>query len=539
MGTATVRYAKPAAASRAVSHYLRSKGSLRVERRMEWVSRRDIRANAARRSWRIVQQTSPCSDPVKQDAEHEEECLKEKASAISLSAAVAARDCAIREARRWKALWMASQNASVAADADWDFEVTDVFDNRSDMNSDPAQSGPGHLDSRRDSPPVAKEEIHSEAIRACRRPSTKALRGRLCALLQKCLQLQQGLLEADKKEKALAAAFEQMTDDVEALAEKLADAAQLAVPAETPDIHGGRCSDWAGRLQSLHRRIISFGAALLPWVDRSQKAKEELVRSLTCPLSHDILRRPMFAPDGQVYEERMIRSWLKEKPVSPFTQQPMRQCELLRARVVEQAAGALRHLLGPDTDDEATVAGKMDEEAVSGQEEHYQDCTLLQAIMARDEARALELLQEAGQAERLNDQLTGDGPADGATVLHHALLCGLPSVAVAIVQHPAFEMHRAKMGCQEGITAAHIAASLGFSDVCEALLQRCGGGFLADKVQHSAVFDLPGGDELLLQRGHHPLGMARLHHHEGTLTILRAGMNAFLNAARSRQVDPA
>lgn len=328
--------------------------------------------------------------------------------------------------------------------------------------------------------------------------------------------------EAVNENEAMLTTLVDLVAQIEAGAQQLAGAAQLGAPAECQEALGASL-DWAGQYECIRQRVMRAGAALLPALQRTQRAKEELERVLTCSLTHEIFRRPMRAPDGEVYEERMIREWLRRKPSSPLTKQSMRPAELHHDRLVQQAAHALRLLIGQEADSEEVVELDGTEEEVSPEEP-----LLLGAIRRRDEAAALELLQLAVQTERLNERFGDEGALEGMTVLHYALLHGLPAVALAIALHPEFTMHRAKMGRWECITPMHIAASLGLHDVCKALLQRHGVGLLADRVEHSVVFDMPGGEELVLQRGDHPLSRAQLHQHLEIERMFRAAAETVL-----------
>lgn len=116
-----------------------------------------------------------------------------------------------------------------------------------------------------------------------------------------------------------------------AWAEKLADAAKVSVPEKPPETQkalepageaqsgksaeANRASvDWACQAHSFRQRMMLIGGLLLAALQRSQKAKEDLVGILTCSVSKDIFSRPVFAPDGQVYEGISIRRWLRTNP---------------------------------------------------------------------------------------------------------------------------------------------------------------------------------------------------------------------------------
>lgn len=325
----------------------------------------------------------------------------------------------------------------------------------------------------------------------------------------------------------VAAMSAKVFEDLEARAQKLAATAHVGVAVTSQRVDN---SHWESRLRGFHQRAIAIQDMLLLFVQRAQDAAEALAAALTCSISQNIIHRPMFAPDGQVYEETMIRQWLRKNPTSPLTHEIMRSSELMRVRVVEQALEALWLLRGqerPPVEDQVLEYDEVETEALQGNSS--QEPALLVAVRARDEARALELLQHPEVEEQLNEQVCEDGPEEGAIILHYALLNRLPSVAIAIAKHPAFELARATMGRREQVTPLHIAACLGFLDVCKVLLQEHGVGLLTDKVQRSAILDLAGGDELHLRREDHPIKLAELHGHSELVNLMKDALKDFID----------
>lgn len=43
----------------------------------------------------------------------------------------------------------------------------------------------------------------------------------------------------------------------------------------------------------------------------------------TCPITYNIMRNPVDAPDGKTYERNSIIRWIEERGTSPFTRQQM------------------------------------------------------------------------------------------------------------------------------------------------------------------------------------------------------------------------
>ena len=42
-----------------------------------------------------------------------------------------------------------------------------------------------------------------------------------------------------------------------------------------------------------------------------------------CPITHQIMKNPVNAPDGNTYEESALKEWLSRNPTSPITRDPM------------------------------------------------------------------------------------------------------------------------------------------------------------------------------------------------------------------------
>lgn len=348
----------------------------------------------------------------------------------------------------------------------------------------------------------------------------------LPGLVESCIE------KAAKQEQDRQAACEELAA-AKAAAEELAGAAKVAVP-----VTEASGADWASRIRHACGRIRNLAEAILPVVQQAQKAEEVLATALTCSLSHDIFRKPLFAPDGQAYEAQYIRAWLLRQPVSPFTKQSMRTWELLRDRVLEQAVEALWLLRGKEgpKDQQEPELSRMEEvqreEARPSQAPSHVR-RLRRLIAEGNEAGSLEMLQESEEMEWLNEQKDEEGPEDGATVLHLALLSKLPAVAIAIAKHPCFEKHEAGMGQRERITTLHLAAALGFNTVCKALIEHCGAAFCADEVKRSVTLELqPDGGELNLQRGQDALDLAKLHGHAEAATFLKETIKTYLSQLR-------
>lgn len=257
----------------------------------------------------------------------------------------------------------------------------------------------------------------------------------------------------------------------------------------------------------------------------------------TCPITLQSLQRPMLAPDGQSYEQRAIQRWLRAKGVSPVTRVPMRMCQLLHNRPLEQLLRVLRG--GPD---EISAA---EEETSCGPEE---DESELDADLL--ESPALEILHQAQPAassgadlitamETQNEELALElarGPLDHAflngqhgeqrcTVLHLALLHGMPDVAVALAGRADTLSFHMFMGSPEmALSALHLAAALGNSSFCEVFLQRSGLLYANLPVFEDIGVRLRNGEEISFELGDRPAEIARQHGHQDLHRLISAAV---------------
>lgn len=148
-----------------------------------------------------------------------------------------------------------------------------------------------------------------------------------------------------------------------------------------------------------HRNLLVSRACQAQEVlSRSEKAEAALASALTCSLSLHVFRRPMLAPDGQVYEKSWILQWLESNGTSPFTKKPMRTSDLLRDRALEQAVEALWVLRGEKAPEDEQVLGNATEEHKALQQRLEESEALAKQLMINlDEEK---VLHEACARER-------------------------------------------------------------------------------------------------------------------------------------------
>lgn len=192
-----------------------------------------------------------------------------------------------------------------------------------------------------------------------------------------------------------------------------------------------------------------------------------------CPILHDLCRDPVVASDGQTYDRQAIRPWLRRHGTSPLTRtrlQPQLYPNRFAAAVFRQLqeVGLGHSASVASTSSSAAAAGDNSQEATATEPQ-----TLRAAIQRREEGAALSLLQD----EQLAD--LNEVTENGRTVLHSAILQGLPEVALAILARPDFREVNKQTGW--GDTALHLAALFGLLPVCQAIVGR------SDFVQLRAV----------------------------------------------------
>lgn len=351
----------------------------------------------------------------------------------------------------------------------------------------------------------------------------------------RCHRAEEQEWQATMERRATESAYASFVADVEVATECLAGEARVPLPPK-PEEAAPKMLDFASKVGDCQRRVLGALSALQPLAHRAAKAKEVLEEVLRCPITHDIFVKPVLAPDGHVYEESWLVEWLKLNPVSPMIKIPMRPNDVRPDRVVEQATEALWLLRGeeqPAIEEPSSrelvhqAAGTGDPEVLRPiLEDERPGLGLLQAITEGQEARALDLLQQSGVIDGLNDYV-GE---EGATLLHMALLNELPATALAIAQHPHFTEHVSFMGGPlQMVSPLHIAAALGLQHVCEAVLEHSGGGFAIDPLPSRVTLHLKSGVELRLRRGHNAHDLAVRNGHTQLAEVLNDAIKRFMD----------
>lgn len=255
----------------------------------------------------------------------------------------------------------------------------------------------------------------------------------------------------------------------------------------------------------------------------------------TCPVTLQFFQRPVLAPDGHSYERSAIRKWLQLKGASPVTRDPMRISQLLRNRPLERLAGLM---CGQEDaafeDDDATLEEEDETEpnaslqASPPIEVVYQvqqaipfGIELITAIETEEEETALALARGHLDTAVLNCH-HGD---QHASVLHLALLHGMPDVAVALLdQSDSFHFQLFMGSPQEALSALHLAAALGSSSFCEAFLRRSGALYAGLPVLADIQVRLSNGEEVRFYPGERPAEIAWRRGHRDLYRLISAAL---------------
>lgn len=214
--------------------------------------------------------------------------------------------------------------------------------------------------------------------------------------------------------------------------------------------------DAIDRSSTRHKEVGQFLAELA----------KELSGSCIDPISLQPMKEPVLAADLHTYDRRSIEDWHRVNPTSPHTRAPMEISTLRSNRAVlwiAEAHAKVAEAISKFWPNEALVASgparQMPPVLVKDE--------LLKAIMARDEDLALELLARPMANMPLNSAIKMKS-GDVWSTLQLALVRQLPRTARAIAARPDF---RRNQFLSRGIHAIHIAAALGYEDVCRAILE--------------------------------------------------------------------
>lgn len=226
---------------------------------------------------------------------------------------------------------------------------------------------------------------------------------------------------------------------------------------------------------------------------------QEISSLCTCDLTGDIMKEPVTGPDMRTYELEAIRAWVQRKPTSPHTRMFMDE-SLLRADRIVPALNEIRlkYWNTKEREGRGILAKAEGGQKLVGME-------LVKAICDRKANAALELLAQPVRDDVLNKMLKVNGVP--CTLLQVALYHYLPDVARAIASRVDFRRNSAKSA--DGLSAIHVAAVLGYVDVCAAIVADQGRSMLSMPILCEACVQLPNREKVVLNAGSTVLSIAR------------------------------
>lgn len=225
-------------------------------------------------------------------------------------------------------------------------------------------------------------------------------------------------------------------------------------------------------------------------------------RSVRLPMD-----RPQLASDCATYEQETIEGWLMTKGESPFTRAPMTSSALrpnrLAANFIEMVRNTWRN------GQECQAAVKEPFPAMVGSD-------LIFAILEGRSREAVELLARPVEDRVLNSVVGPKG--EMGSLLHWALRLEMPDVAHALLKRADF---RSAWMWSEGVLPIHIAAFLGYAQLCNQLAK----GISVSGIQTPSRLSLQfGGRELPASST--ALSVARLRGHSSVVKLLEARIRA-------------
>lgn len=233
---------------------------------------------------------------------------------------------------------------------------------------------------------------------------------------------------------------------------------------------------------------------------RLRKLGKALHPLLLDPLTDELMKEPVMAPEGTTYDATSIMKWIAHSPTDPRTRQPLTAGMLRRNR----QADALLSIFRATFPDLQEIAG--DSEKPSRTKAIDQAKELFEAILAFEETKALEKL--AGR--ELDDEiLNGIFEDEGlrGSLLVWAIGCDLPTVAVALIRRNDYRM--LLVPPESHLSPLQLAAALGQRDTCEELLKRLPLPLAFSPTCEEVMFNLEDGGQTLIEADSTALTIAR------------------------------
>lgn len=436
-----------------------------------------------------------------------------------LAAAMAARDAAIKEARKWKRLYRMSDSTLTKV---MEMQGNEVVTSTScaetqtwcssggETNSSCSSIHRGLADSHNsnsspqvacfscDGAPASAFAIFNHEQVGCSSSSASTTPGCSERGTDSCCSSDKGLSDSESP-KSSCQGQEPMAgqSQLQSFSSRLQDLLRLlpvCTDGPLPSAVESHGLNAAAHLQ----QIMDSMHLIQQRLERLNAVEEVVDRKATCAVSLEVARVPMLGPDGQTYEKECIDKWLPTTQTSPVTRLPMRRSQMLRNLPLE----AIMEVLYPSFEKRSQA-----EETASAEEALD---NLLGAIHAGNEEGALAWLPAITEAQ-INFVF---GP-QRTSLLHLAVIHNLPTLAMVLFNHAEFKQGGALLRGEDGrptIGVLHLAAAQGYSLLCEAYAARFGSLELEFPALSDSVVRL-GSEEVLFKWRCTPSEIARLRGH--------------------------
>jgi hypothetical protein len=107
---------------------------------------------------------------------------------------------------------------------------------------------------------------------------------------------------------------------------KVTEEEDTTLSVGAPQPCGKNKDDTSYTCDDKHKDTLPMVSLALPHRNEADAMalKRAIVQNLVCPISHNLFRDPVIAPDGFTYERFCIVKWMSKQETSPMTNAPMK-----------------------------------------------------------------------------------------------------------------------------------------------------------------------------------------------------------------------
>lgn len=269
-------------------------------------------------------------------------------------------------------------------------------------------------------------------------------------------------------------------------------------------------------LQSEIQRQKETGKVAFSKLEEMEQFLTELNQELSAACMDPLLMQPMIDPvlaaDLHTYDRKSIEAWHKVSPTSPFSRAPLEITTLRRNGAAMQLAEVNKTVI--NMYNKIWPAKALPVAEARTVLPVLVKFELVQAIASGKEDVALELLAREGDDGTLNGSFLYKG--QDWTLLELALVRQLPRAAQAIAIKRDFRRGQCS---NDGVYPIHLAAALGYGNVCQSLIDDLGPSILTTETHGRIAVDLPSGETLTVPKWISSWDLARRFKHESLLAL--------------------